>query len=372
MNSNHLAAGAHGHSTAHQRRLCVVAGALLSGNAATRHANPVGSVEKKGEATNPPPKGKAQIALVGAGTWATGWHLPHLHANPHCDISAIVEMGEQHRAALGAQYGCPTFSKLEDLIASDVAVDGVLISSPHRTHFDLGMMAIDAGYNVLIEKPMTVSAEEARTLAAAAQAGGKIFMVNNTANFREQAKAAVELVASGQIGEVQHVQCHMGCPMGDMFNSTDLATWTAPVGVAGINGFGWGQLSHIMSWVFQVTKLQPASAFAFMRRSDVTGADLSDAAAVRCTNGATISISGHSQVTVGKVNTDKADTGLPGGKQIDVRIFGSEGMILYCGDDADPDSGSLQLVRADGENVEVPGFLFEETEKGGTVRSRNP
>ena len=70
-----------------------------------------------------------------------------------------------------------------------------------------------------------------------------------------------------QIGTVQHVQCHMGCPMGGMFDNEQLATWTKAVGVAGINGFGWGQLSHIMSWVFQVTKLQPASAFAFMRRS---------------------------------------------------------------------------------------------------------
>ena len=57
-------------------------------------------------------------------------------------------------------------------------------------------------------------------------------------------------------------------------------------------GFGWGQLSHIMSWVFQVTKLRPASAFAFMRLGEQTGADISDAAAVQCTNGATISISG--------------------------------------------------------------------------------
>jgi hypothetical protein len=85
--------------------------------------------------------------LVGAGSWATGWHLPHLDANPDCNIAAIVEMGDEHRAAMGEQYGCPTFATFEELIASDVQVDGVLISSPHRTHFDLGMMAIDAIYS---------------------------------------------------------------------------------------------------------------------------------------------------------------------------------------------------------------------------------
>ena len=137
---------------------------------------------------------------------------------------------------MGETYGCPTFPDLGALIASDVDVDGVLISSPHTTHFDLGMAAIAAGYNVLIEKPMTCSAAEAETLVAAAKAGGKIFMVNNTANFRPQAKAALAAVAAGAIGEVQHVQAHMGCSMGGMFNDTNRATWTAPVGVAGING----------------------------------------------------------------------------------------------------------------------------------------
>jgi NAD-dependent oxidoreductase involved in siderophore biosynthesis len=158
-------------STFSQRRLSQVTSALRT---ATAEASSPALAANAAAAAKP----AAQVALVGAGSWATGWHLPHLDANPDCDIAAIVEMGDEHRAAMGEQYGCPTFATFEELIASDVQVDGVLISSPHRTHFDLGMMAIDAGYNVLIEKPMTVSAEEAQTLVDAAKAGGKIFMVS--------------------------------------------------------------------------------------------------------------------------------------------------------------------------------------------------
>ena len=60
---------------------------------------------------------KAQIALVGAGMWATGWHLPHLSEHPGADIAAIVEMDAEHRASLGEQYGCATFATLDELIA---------------------------------------------------------------------------------------------------------------------------------------------------------------------------------------------------------------------------------------------------------------
>jgi hypothetical protein len=52
------------------------------------------------------------------------------------------------------------------------------------------------------------------------------------------------------------------------------------------------------------------------------------------------------------------------GKQIDVRVFGSEGMLLYCGDDANPDSGSLQVVQNGQSPVDLDmpdGFAFEET-----------
>ena len=65
-------------------------------------------------------------------------------------------------------------------------------------------------------------------------------MVNTTANWREQTQHAVEVVASGTIGEVQHVQLHMGAPLMMLFDDASRTTWTAPVGVAGLNGFAWG------------------------------------------------------------------------------------------------------------------------------------
>lgn len=122
---------------------------------------------------------KAQIAVVGAGGWwARSWHVPGLRKHPEADIAAIVEMDPVVRDELAKEYGCSAFATLDDLLDSDVDVDGVLISTPHRTHFDLGMKAIAAGLNVLIEKPMTTTSEDAQTIVDAATAAGKIFMVN--------------------------------------------------------------------------------------------------------------------------------------------------------------------------------------------------
>ena len=278
------------------------------------------------------------------------------YSSTHQRSLQVVDQTPDVRAAMSAKYCTNCFATLEELIESGLPIDGVLIATPHDAHFALAMIAIEAGLHVLIEKPMTTTSAEAAILVKAAKEGGKLCMVNNSANFREQAKQAMHLVRSGAIGQVRHVQAHMGSPLLQLFHSTDRPTWQKPVGVAGISGFGWGQLSHILSWVILVTELQPADVFAFIGQSDRTGADLSDAVAIRCTNGSTMSLSGTALVPQGL------------GKQIDLRLFGDKGMLVYCGDDSDPTSGSLKVTDRAGNTipVETDGqFLFEDTDQAG-------
>src|SRR6056297_1808369 len=107
---------------------------------------------------------RARVAVCGAGWWAQGWHLPHLSRNPLAEIAAIVEPNFKPRSAisnlqttaqLGVQYGAPTFSSIEELLASETSasVDGVLVCTSHHTHSHIGAAALRAGKHVLMEKP---------------------------------------------------------------------------------------------------------------------------------------------------------------------------------------------------------------------------
>jgi hypothetical protein len=58
-------------------------------------------------------------------------------------------------------------------------------------------------------------------------------MVNTTANWREQTKAAVEMVAQGRVGEIRHVQLHMGAPLMMLFDDAARTTWVDGVGSPG-------------------------------------------------------------------------------------------------------------------------------------------
>jgi predicted dehydrogenase len=239
-------------------------------------------------------------------------------------------------------------------------VDGLLVASTHATHFDISSAALKAGVNVFCEKPMCTDPDEAWELSSIAKDSGLLFMVNNTANWRDNTRRATEIVQRGidnaGVGEVEHVNCYMGSPLLWLFDDPSNIGWTKPSGTMTGNGFGWGQLSHTLAWVYQVTGLTPKSVFANMHFSKRSGADLYDSATILCTNGATVSVQG--------VAT------LPGknpvaSKQITNQVFGSEGFIEYSGDDQDPLSGNLLLRRHDGHTETHEGFLFENYEDTG-------
>jgi predicted dehydrogenase len=318
---------------------------------------------------------KARIALAGAGWWSQGWHLPHLHNHPDAEIAAIIDptfetahwqgQGKDNHWSgsnfdnmdeLGEKYSCPTFRDVDEMLESGVQVDGILVASNHATHAEIGAKVAAAGLHCLMEKPMTTDVPEAKALLAAADAGGKSFMVNNTANWRKNSQTAYEWVHAGEIGEVRHVNCYMGSPLASLFENPDAGGWVAPTGAAGINGFGWGQLSHTLAWVLQVTGLEPETVYASMILSEHSGADIYDAGTITCTNGALISVTGVATVPVEAAVPGDVTTAT---KQIDNKIIGTEGMILYSGSDLLPDSGSLTLRRHDGKVLVEPGFEFE-------------
>lgn len=318
---------------------------------------------------------KARIALVGCGRWSQGWHLPQIQANPKAEIAALA----CGRAVpeLSAKYGCPGFTTVEELLASDVAktLDGVIVATAHAAHYDIGMKVMAAGLHVFMEKPMTTDLKEALELTEEAErhtAGGKLFMVNNTANWRASTKLAQEMVSRGDIGEVRHASIFFATPLGFLFEDPEQTGWVKPSGSMIGNGFGWGQFAHTFGWFYLVSGLEPQTVFAFTGKSDKSGADIFDAVTILCTNGATVSLSGAATI--------------PGGSKIvQNRLIGSEGMLSYCGSypiDEGPscshtgeggqgpgskpaNPGQLELTRFDGRNETVPGFEFENVEQGG-------
>jgi len=338
-----------------------------------------GTIESKRRRKSPPP---ARIAVIGAGWWSQGWHLPQLWRNPNAELGAIVQRSEQPTAAaflnlkldtktkLREKYpGVPMYSSCEEMAADKevmAKIDGVIICTAHSCHSWMGKYYLDAKKHMLMEKPMTVDVAEAQVLAAHATAAGVAFMVNNTANFRPQYFEARKLIRSGELGTVHHILCVMYSPLMFLFDDPRNTGWVKPSGTmvqkdGSGNGFGWGQASHVLAWVLGAANLRVDEVTAITHRSEKSGADITDAALIRCTNGCSVSFSGGCSWP-GNEHGKEAT-----GKHFDIKMFGSKGVLMFGGDDKNSKSGRLELRYHDQEKEPFvsEGFLMENTETEG-------
>jgi predicted dehydrogenase len=110
------------------------------------------------------------------------------------------------------------------------------------------------------------------------------------------------------------------------------STWADP---AHAGGYGWGQLVHALGLLFRIADLAPAEVFALTGKSPAN-VDYYDAVVVRFANGATGSLSGSATVPKHR------------GFQIDLRLFGSEGMLLL-----DIERERLEIRRRDGKDTVI-------------------
>jgi len=96
-----------------------------------------------------------------------------------------------------------------DLVADDT-VDAVYVATPHPTHARAALLAIEAGKHVLVEKPFTMDAAQARAVVGAARAAGVFCLEAMWTRFLPQVRRIRELIADGAIGEVVSVTADHG------------------------------------------------------------------------------------------------------------------------------------------------------------------
>lgn len=123
-----------------------------------------------------------RIAVIGVGKIARDEHLPSIGRDPHFELAALV-------SGSGATApGVPTFRDAAELHAALPDLDAVAICTPPSARPELVRRAIDAGVDVLMEKPPTPTVGELRDLAAHAEAAGRVLFTT----WHSQYNAAVE------------------------------------------------------------------------------------------------------------------------------------------------------------------------------------
>ena len=117
-------------------------------------------------------------------------------------------------------------------------VDLVTVATPNSTHFEITKAFLEAGFNVLCEKPMTMTVEEGEEIVAIAKSSGKICAVNYCYSAYPMARQMRHMVASGEIGKVRVIVTNFS--HGHHGDATDAdnprARWRYDPAMAGVSG----------------------------------------------------------------------------------------------------------------------------------------
>jgi len=139
-----------------------------------------------------------RIGIIGCGGIA-GQHIRGYQACEDVEIAAGADVDIQRAIDVAGEEHAHT--SFHELLANE-QLDAVSVCTPPKFHKDAVCAALEAGVNVLCEKPLAYDAAEAREMVETAQRTGKLLVTGFCHRFHEPVMHAKELISSGRIGKV--------------------------------------------------------------------------------------------------------------------------------------------------------------------------
>jgi len=134
---------------------------------------------------------KPRVAVVGVGSFGRN-HVRVIHQSEHAELAGVLDTDPERAAAAASTQACPVLASLEDLAGRAHAA---VVATPTHTHAEIGRRLMELGVDVLIEKPIARTADEARMLVETAERTGRVLQVGHLERFNP-AVAALEAVIS--------------------------------------------------------------------------------------------------------------------------------------------------------------------------------
>ena len=182
---------------------------------------------------------KVRIGFIGCG-WIAGSHIQALLNQPDVEIVAGADLIPGKAAKFFEKYGVEgvktDYASHKELLADkSLNLDAVTICTYNRQHAEPAIDALNAGLHVLLEKPFTVTLDEAVEVVKAEKASGKILSIGFQPRMDANMKMIKKIVESGALGQIYYIQTGGGRRRGipTPFGTTFIEDKTAGIGALG-------------------------------------------------------------------------------------------------------------------------------------------
>lgn len=268
-----------------------------------------------------------RAAVIGA-SFAKAAYLPALKTIEDVEIVAVSSARLESAQSAAEAFSVPHAYDDWRTMLEKHELDLVGIATPTIHHAPMVLAALEAGANVLCEKPMAMNADEARQMLERAEALNKVHIIGHELRFNPNRRKLARLIAEGQIGEVRHANIvNISSAWGDPASRPAGDWWSlAEMGGGRLGANGSHQIDLLRFWLGDIAAISGQTAVMVSERTDKNTGEAWTATAddqlsftAEMKSGALVSVflSGVARHNGGNY----------------VQIFGSEGTLMLSNDD---------------------------------------
>src|SRR6202162_1709473 len=147
-------------------------------------------------------KSKTNVAVVGVGYW--GKNLVRNFYNLGA-LAALCDAEKSVEANYRQQYAGVKFYREYAAVLSDPSITAITLATPAVKHYEMAMAALEAGKDVLVEKPLAIDVKHGEDLVRTAEAKGRILMVGHILRYHPAILKLQELIHDGTLGKINYL-----------------------------------------------------------------------------------------------------------------------------------------------------------------------
>lgn len=166
---------------------------------------------------------KVRLALIGAGDRGMNCYAPYAAENPwKVEFVSVAERDQEKRRIFAEKYGIKEencYSDYEDMLNAPKCADAVLICTSDKLHYKPAMLAMEKGYHIMLEKPMSTTPEECMALWKNSIKYNRMFILCFVLRYTEFFNTIHQIIADGRIGKVNSINHMENIPLIDQVHS---------------------------------------------------------------------------------------------------------------------------------------------------------
>ena len=150
---------------------------------------------------------KTKVAIIGLGGIAQLVHLPYLTKIENIEVAAVAELNKSRLNTLADKFNIKARFRDHNELLENCDASNIIIATPTNSHKEVAIACLKANRDILVEKPLARTYNEAKQIVEAAKKYKRKIMVGMNLRYRPDAMILKSLLNNGEIGQPFYVKC---------------------------------------------------------------------------------------------------------------------------------------------------------------------